>query len=99
MASIEEITGIIIAMTKRTSIYKHISGSVPFKDSIAQRLFLVVFFFYLVISVIITAGQINETYSRTKNDISRELRVFGRAFDAGMSKALWEFDEDVLNSS
>jgi signal transduction histidine kinase/ActR/RegA family two-component response regulator len=43
--------------------------------------------------------QIFETYSRTKNDISNELQVFGRAFATGMSKALWEFDEDVLQSS
>jgi PAS domain S-box-containing protein len=77
----------------------NISGSVPFKDSIAQRLFVFVFAIYLVISIIITSGQIVENYTRTKNDIYRELQIFAKSFSSGMSKAIWEYDETVLNSS
>ncbi|MBF0195599.1 MAG: response regulator [Magnetococcales bacterium] len=86
-------------MKMKKAMQNPFSRSVPLKDSIAQRLFFVVFFFYIIISVFITSIQIFETYTRTKNDISNELQVFGRAFESGISKALWEFDEDVLKSS
>jgi methyl-accepting chemotaxis protein len=75
------------------------SGLVSFKDSIAQRLFVFVFAVYLVTSIIITSGQIAENYTRTQNDIYRELQIFGKSFSAGMSEAIWEYDEAVLHSS
>ena len=86
-------------MPLRNNTTDNIKGLVPFRDSIAQQLFLVVFAIYLLISLVITFVQISETYNRAQNDVSRELKIFGRSFEGGMAKALWEFDDAGLLSS
>ena len=71
----------------------------PFRESLSQQLFLVVFGIYLVISVLITAGQIVETYTRAENDVYRELKILAGSFERGMANALWEFDAAGLKTS
>ena len=86
-------------MTSKNTTQENAAGVLLHRDSIAQQLFLVVFAFYLVISVVITSFQIGETYSRAQNELSRELQILGKSFEGGLAKALWEFDEDGLKSS
>ena len=74
-------------------------GSGPFKNSIASQLFLVVLLVYSAVSLTITSAQIAEIYTRATNDLSRELEILGRSFKGSLAKALWEFDEESLNSS
>lgn len=71
----------------------------PFKNSIASQLFLVVFLIYLAIALAIASSQIIEIYTRAKSDLTRELEILGSSFKGSLAKALWEFDEESLNSS
>jgi PAS domain S-box-containing protein len=78
---------------------RYVLGSGPFKNSIASQLFLVVLLVYLAVSLTITSAQIAEIYTRATNDLSRELEILGQSFRGSLAKALWEFDEESLNSS
>ncbi len=78
---------------------RSILGSVPFKNSIAGQLFLVVLLIYVAVSVTVTTAQVAEIYTRAKNDLTRELQILGRSFRGSLAKALWEFDEESLQSS
>ncbi|MBF0447920.1 MAG: response regulator [Magnetococcales bacterium] len=74
-------------------------SSVPYRESISQQLFWLIFSIYLLISLLITSIQILETFARAKKDITHEMHLLARSFDEGIVKALWEVDEKMLQAT
>lgn len=72
---------------------------VSLKDSIATRLLRVVFSFYLVLVVIVTGTQITAEYFHTKNLVLEELETLKQAFQPSLEQALWELNNNQLQSS
>lgn len=72
---------------------------VPLKDSIATRLLRVVFSFYLVLVLVVTGTQITAEYFHTKNLVLDELETLKQAFQPSLEQALWELNNNQLQSS
>lgn len=86
-------------MVNKRSFLNKLLDSPLLRGSIAHQLFAVVFAIYLIISVLVTSGQISQTYNQAQDDLSRELIILGKSFEGSMAKALWEFDDASLSSS
>ena len=85
-------------MTDKNAFRNVVTKLIPHRESLAIQLFLVVFAFYLVISIVITSWQIGETYTRAQSDVSRELNILGRSVEGAMSAALWAYDDASMDS-
>lgn len=72
---------------------------VPLKDSIATQLLRVVFSFYLVLVTIVTSTQIAAEYFHTKNIVLDELETLKQAFQPSLEQALWELNNNQLQST
>ena len=71
---------------------------VPVKDSIATKLLKAVFSFYLVVTVAVTVTHMVAEYSHTKEDVVDELRVVQYSFEPGLARALWDLNQEQLES-
>lgn len=72
---------------------------VPLKDSIATRLLRVVFSFYLILSVSVTAAHIAAEYRHTRNLVLQELKILEQTFQPSLEQALWEMNNNQLQST
>src|SRR5450830_1182751 len=72
---------------------------ISLKDSIATRLLRAVFSFYLVLVIIVTGTQITAEYFHTKNLVLEELETLKQAFQPSLEQALWELNNNQLQSS
>ncbi|TXT40188.1 MAG: integral membrane sensor hybrid histidine kinase [Comamonadaceae bacterium] len=72
---------------------------VPIKDSIATRLLTVVFSFYLVLVATVTGAHITAEYFHTKNLVLQELETLTQVFHPTLEQALWEMNNNQLQST
>jgi len=72
------------------------SMSVGRNKSISQQLFKAVFGLYCIISIIVTAVQMNEEYNDAQKAISLELESYQLIFGAVLSKSLWDLDHERI---
>ncbi|HTY98912.1 MAG TPA: hypothetical protein VMB75_03715, partial [Rhodocyclaceae bacterium] len=69
-----------------------------FWNSLAGRLFKLVFGWYLVLAITVTAVQLGLEYSAISRDIKGNLESLGRSFAPGVADALWSFDLRQLDT-
>jgi signal transduction histidine kinase/CheY-like chemotaxis protein len=72
---------------------------VPIKDSIATRLLRVVFSFYLILVVTVTGAHIAAEYVHAKDLVLQELEILKQAFQPSLEQALWEMNNNQLQST
>ena len=72
---------------------------VPLKDSIATRLLMVVFYFYLVLVAVVTSTHIVAEYFHAKKLVIHELETFRQVFFPPLEQALWEMNNNQLQST
>ena len=72
---------------------------VPIRDSIATRLLRVVFSFYLILVMIVTSAQIAAEYVHSKNLVLEELEILKQVFQPSLEQALWEINDNQLQST
>ncbi|MDM8556600.1 ATP-binding protein [Desulfococcaceae bacterium HSG7] len=68
------------------------------KDSIAAKLFRIIFGIYITIAILVTCIQLGIEYYHVKNDVIEEVKSLQISFSSSLNEALWKFDEDQLNS-
>ncbi|CAN2048508.1 hypothetical protein GMMP13_580038 [Candidatus Magnetomoraceae bacterium gMMP-13] len=73
-------------------------SSVNIKNSIAAKLFKIVFFLYLLIAVTVTTAHIITEYYAEKDYISMDLQVFQKTFEPGLAQSLWTLNIDHLRA-
>ncbi len=64
-------------------------SGIHIKDSIATRLFAVVFFMYVAMSIALTASHTAFDYYDTKNSIIEDMKATNLTFETGLSRAVW----------
>jgi signal transduction histidine kinase/DNA-binding response OmpR family regulator len=64
--------------------------------SLTGRLFKLVFGWYLVLAIAVTAVQLGLEYSSISRDIDSNLESLGRSFVPSVAEALWSFDQPQL---
>jgi len=72
---------------------------VPIKHSIATRLLRVVFSFYIILVLTVTGAQITAEYVHTKNLVLEELEILKQVFQPSLEQALWELNNNQLQST
>jgi len=70
--------------------------SIPIKNSITTQLFRLVFYFYLIVTIIVTFIQIYVDFQNTQKRIVKDMNIIGNTFMPGISKALWDLDTSQL---
>ncbi|HEX8989071.1 MAG TPA: ATP-binding protein [Rhodocyclaceae bacterium] len=70
----------------------------PDLKSLAARLFKLVFGWYLLLAILVTAVQLGIEYASIRSTIAVDLAALGRSFSPGVSDALWTYDRELLNS-
>lgn len=68
-----------------------------FLESIAGRLFKVVFGGYLILAIAVTAVQLIAEYQITQRQINNDLNALSLSFRESVSRAVWDLDYDLLN--
>jgi len=71
-------------------------SSIPIKNSITTQLFRLVFYFYLIVTIIVTFIQIYVDFQNTQKRIVKDMNIIGNTFMPGISKALWDLDTSQL---
>lgn len=69
---------------------------VKLKDSIATHLLTVVFSIYFIVALTVTLIHMIAEYSQEKNKILNELTVYNSTFHKGLSKAIWNLDDEQI---
>lgn len=69
------------------------------KDSIAAKLLIKVFQYYIFVTIIVTVLHMTMDFSFTKNIIEDNLKVFHTSFEPGLSVALWNQEDEALQAS
>lgn len=70
----------------------------PDLKNLANRLFKIVFSWYLLLAILVTGVQLGIEYSTIKNTIASDLVALGRSFAPGVSDAMWTYDQSLLDS-
>ncbi len=68
------------------------------RQTLARRLLLTVFPWYLVLTVLMTCLQLGVQYASTRQDIMDDLATLGRTVQAGVTDAMWELDKAKLGA-
>jgi len=69
-----------------------------FWQSLAGRLFKLVFSAYLVLAILVTITQLVIEYSTIQRLIAADLTSLGRSFNGGVSGAMWELDRPLMKT-
>ncbi|MFA5903114.1 MAG: GAF domain-containing protein [Desulfobacula sp.] len=72
---------------------------VPIKDTIAARLLKVAFSFYFILAVTVTVAHIAAEYVHTRSLVLRELEILAQTFRPTLQQALWEMNNNQLQST
>jgi len=70
----------------------------PDLKNLANRLFKIVFSWYLLLAILVTGVQLGIEYATIKNTIASDLVALGRSFGPGVSDAMWTYDRSLLDS-
>jgi len=68
-------------------------------DSLAAKLLVKVFQYYIFVTIIVTIAHMMMDFSFTKDVIEEDLKVFHTSFEPGLSVALWNQEEEALQAS
>lgn len=71
---------------------------VKIRDSIAMKLLTIVFSIYFVVTLSVTAVHMVAEYFQAKNKILKELEVYKNTFHDGLSKAIWNLDNEQISA-
>ncbi|MBQ4847648.1 HAMP domain-containing sensor histidine kinase [Pseudoalteromonas sp. MMG005] len=74
-------------------------ANTKWKDTLAAKLLVKVFQYYIFITVIVTLAHMSMDFSFTKDIVEDDLKVFHTSFEPGLSVALWNQEDDALQSS
>lgn len=66
------------------------------KDSIAIKLFKVVFSIYFGLTLFMTVAHMYAEYQSTKTNIFKELKSLQQTFEPGLAKAIWDMNPEQL---
>ncbi|CAK0746424.1 two-component system, sensor histidine kinase and response regulator [Gammaproteobacteria bacterium] len=69
-----------------------------FWESLASRLFRLVFGWYLALAIGVTAAQLAVEYVAINRTIASDLNSLGQSFGHSVAEALWAFDRPLLGS-
>ncbi|MEI7430037.1 MAG: diguanylate cyclase [Betaproteobacteria bacterium] len=73
-------------------------SSATYGKSLAGRLFKLVFGGYLILAVIVTSVQLLLEYSSVQRLIGADLVSLGQSFRGGVTGAVWELDQPLMNT-
>ena len=72
--------------------------TVPIKDSIATKLLIAVFSFYLFVAITVTLVHMVAEYHNTKNGVIQDLAIFQKTFEQGLATEVYNLDEHAIYS-
>ena len=75
------------------------SINTPLRHSVATRLIKLVFAFYCVVAVVITAIQIIMEYQYTKSSIQQELAINQAQFAPVLAPSVWDLDRQQIQNT
>jgi PAS domain-containing protein len=67
-------------------------------NSLAGRLFKLVFSGYLILAILVTLTQLVIEYSAVQSRIGTDIASLGQSFSGGVSNALWELDQPSMQT-
>lgn len=70
----------------------------PDLKNLANRLFQLVFSWYLLLAILVTAVQLGIEYASIKATVTSDLEALGRSFAPSVSDAMWTFDQPLIES-
>jgi class 3 adenylate cyclase len=77
---------------------KHETTSfISLKDSIATQLLKTVFYFYFILTVVVTLTHMSVELLNTKKQVEQELKIAAHMFAPGLAQALWDINFDQLS--
>jgi class 3 adenylate cyclase/HAMP domain-containing protein len=75
----------------------HSPNVLRMKDSIATQLLKTVFYFYIILTVVMTVTHISAEFFSIKKKVEHELKISSDIFTPGISKALWDINSEQLS--
>ena len=73
------------------------NNMLPVKNSITTQLLKVIFFFYIIVTIVMTIVHMSAEFNSTKKAVEHELRVIGNTFAPALARALWDMNVEQLN--
>ena len=73
------------------------NSMLPVKNSITTQLLKVIFFFYIIVTIVMTIVHMSAEFNSTKKNVEHELRVIGNTFAPALARALWDMNVEQLN--
>jgi len=70
-----------------------------FKNSIATKLFQMVFLIYFAVTLFLTLIQMTIEYNHVRDEVFRELQSLATAVRPGLAKSLWDVDMSQVRST
>lgn len=68
------------------------------KNSIASKLFLLIFTVYIIVTLVITALQLVYSYAKEKKYVMQEISSVTRSFEVPLGEAIWGYETDRINT-
>ncbi len=72
------------------------SSFISIKDSIATQLLRMVFYFYFILTVVVTITHMSVEFFNTKKNVQHELEIAAHMFTPGLAQALWDMNSEQL---
>lgn len=69
-----------------------------YMNSIATKLFRIVFSIYLIVTFFLTIGQMYSEYKHVEEEVTKELGTLARTSVPGLARMLWEVDYSEIDS-
>ena len=69
-----------------------------YRQSIALHLLMVIFGFYFIVTVVVTAVQLYKEYENTKKTFYQEIQLLPATFSHGITDSVWTYNEELLES-
>lgn len=66
--------------------------------SLSKQLLKVVFTFYFIITILMTIGHFIVEYYHTQDNIKEELKTVSTTFETSLEQAMWNFDNQQIDS-
>ena len=69
-----------------------------FRQGIALHLLTVIFGFYFLVAIVVTAVQLYKEYENTKFEFYEEIQTLPATFSKGISNSVWTYNKELLQS-
>jgi signal transduction histidine kinase len=74
-----------------------ISSRIPIKNSIVTQLLKAVFFFYLVLTFVMTIVHLTIEFHKTAEDVNFELSIKAQIYKDSISESMWSYNQQQLD--